>query len=331
MCETSTQSNQATLQSSQLDSLETSLHEPDANFPLAAENLADEAGISFRHSGWEPRRRRVQQAIEGMDDAKNRNARFRLCGSHAWVLESDLHPGTYRISCDKCKDRFCQPCATDRARHIASCVGQFAGTRDIRFVTLTLRFSNRTIQADVDRLYAAFVKLRRRVRWKQTQIGGIYFLEIKRRGDDDGWHVHLHVLTEGHWLCKRWLSQAWHEVTGDSFIVDIRECKSSERAAQYAAKYAGKGVHGHCYHNPDVLREAILAIRGRRLVGKWGTWSALDLNEQTREGDWQGVDTLARLIERSERGELKAAAILQALIGVESCPTNPSEHRARGP
>lgn len=331
MFETSTCATIAPSALPQLDSLETSLHEPDGFDPLGAEALPDDAGIAFRHSGWNPRRRRVQQALEGMTDAENRLARFNDCGSHAWVLESTNDPGSYRVSCNKCHDRFCHPCATDRARHIAACVGEFAAGRDIRFITLTLRFSNRTIQQDVDRLYTAFVKLRRRVRWKRTQLGGIYFIEIKRRGDDDGWHVHLHVLSEGEWLCKHWLSETWHEVTGDSFIVDIRECKSREHAAQYAAKYAGKGVHGHCYHDPAVLRQAMIAIQGRRLVGKWGTWSELNLDHETPDGEWEGVDTLAHLIERSERGDLEAATILQSLLGVEPCPTNLNEHPVRGP
>lgn len=237
----------------------------------------------------------------------------------------------YRVTCDKCKDRFCDPCAQERARHIGRCVGEFTADRDIRFITLTLRHSARTLTQDVDRLYAAFVKLRRRAKWKATQNGGVFFVEIKRRRGDETWHVHLHIIAEGMNLSKHWLSNAWHEVTGDSFIVDLSLCDDREKAAYYAAKYAGKGLHGSCYHDADVLREGVLALKGRRLVGKWGTWNELDLDQEVLDGEWNGVDTLDRLIERSKRGDLEAASILQALIGVESCPTNPSEHPARGP
>ena len=319
------------LPSFRLDRLETSLHEDPWDPALGAVGLSSDPGISFRHSGWELRRRCVVQALAGIEDAENRLARFRNCGNHAWVLESDNEPGTYRVSCDKCKDRFCDPCAAERARHIAACVAEFAHDRTIRLITLTLRKSKRTLKQDVDRLYAAFVKLRRRATWKATQAGGMYFVEIKRRRGDDGWHTHLHVLSEGAWLSKSWLSHAWNELTGDSYIVDIRLCDSGERAAQYVAKYAGKGVHGSCYHEPEVLREAMLAIKGRRLVGKWGSWGDLDLDHETPEGDWHGVDTLARLIDRSHRGELQAAQILQALIGAEPCTTSQPGHPARGP
>lgn len=245
------------------------------------------------------------------------------------MLESDAEPGVYRITCDKCKDRFCDPCSQERARHIANCVGEFAKNRTVRLITLTLRQSKRTLRADVDRLYAAFVKLRRRATWKQTQNGGMYFVEIKRRRGDDGWHTHLHILTEGTWLSKSWLSHAWNDLTGDSYIVDIRLCESGERAAEYVAKYAGKGVHGSCYHEPDTLREAMIAIKGRRLVGKWGTWSDLDLDHDPPEGEWHGVDTLTHIMEQSKRGDLKAFEIMERLTATHqpnpmprSPPTN---------
>ena len=269
--------------------------------------------------------------MEGIDDAENRLNRFEDCGSNAWVLESNDDPGVYRVSCNKCRDRFCEPCSKQRSRHIADCVADFSQDREIRFVTLTLRFSNNTIKQDVDRLYAGFIKLRRRVLWSKLQTGGIYFIEIKRRGDDKGWHVHLHILTEGLWMNKRDLSKAWHEITGDSFIVNIKPCDSREHAARYAAKYSGKGVHGRCYDNPDILRQAMEAIKGRRLVGKWGTWKDLDLNAETDAEDWHPIDKLNRLIQQSEAGDLKAAAILQALIRGTKCQTIQTEQHDHGP
>ena len=309
------------LPSSRLDRLETSLHVDPADPALGANEPITDPGIAFRHSGWEPRRRCVRLALKGIDDAENRTNRFESCGSNAWVLESDDDPGVYRITCDKCRDRFCDPCSQARARHIADCVGTFGRGRTIRLVTLTLRASKRTLKQDIDRLYAAFVKLRRRATWKQTQKGGVYFIEIKRRRSDDGWHTHLHVLTEGQWLSKSWLSHAWNEATGDSYIVDIMLCESGELAARYVAKYAGKGVHGSCYHQPEILREAMIAIKGRRLVGKWGTWKDLDLDSDPPEGEWHGVDTLERLLERSSRGDRKAMTIIQRLS--RTCEPSP--------
>lgn len=304
--------------SSRLDSLETTLHDPNMLPALGVEVHPADLIVAFRHSGWADRRRCVRSAMQRMSDTAARRDRFDNCGRNAWVLRSLDDPEIYRIACDKCKDRFCTPCASERARSIGACVGEFAEKRVIRFITLTLRQSKRGLREDVNRLYAAFVKLRRRAIWRNTQVGGVYFLEMKRRRGGDGWHTHMHILSEGQWLSKSWLSHAWQEVTGDSYIVDIRLCDSSERAAQYVAKYAGKGVHGSCYHEPLVLLEAMRALKGRRLVGKWGEWSALDLDREIPEGAWERVATLQVVLERCRRGEHESLDIMQSLGGKAS-------------
>ncbi len=319
-----------TVPPTQLDGLETTLHEPSSDPALGPEVAADDLAIPFRHSGWMDRRHCVRDALRKMDDAGSRRDRFDHCGRHAWVLRSLDDPSLYRISCDKCKDRFCTPCASERARHIAACVGDFAKDRDLRLVTLTLAQSARSVKQDLDRLYAAFVKLRRRAPWRQTQTGGVYFVEIKRRRDDDGWHTHLHVLTEGRWLSKSWLSKAWLEVTGDSYIVDIRQCKSGPDAARYVAKYAGKGVHGSCYHQPEILLDVMNALKGRRLVGKWGNWSELDLDTEAPEGTWETVGTLQVLLSLANDGDADAIAIVQHLLGTATTKSRGPPSRAEG-
>jgi len=283
----------------------------------------EDVGIIFRHSGWMPRRTCVERAIGGLDNAQNRLTRFQNCGRNCWVLRSLDEPGVYRISCDRCKDRFCGPCSQERARRVASCVGEYAKGKELRLITLTLRKSARSLSDDVDFLYKSFTRLRRRKLWKRGQHGGVYFVEIKRRRGDDGWHVHLHILSEGAYLSKSLLSKTWLEITGDSFIVDIKFCRSGEDAARYVAKYASKGVHGSCYHDADVLREAILAIKGRRLVGKYGTWKELVFDNDMLPGEWVGVDSLRRLIARSANGDAVASSILFQLKGDDPCNTEP--------
>lgn len=201
---------------------------------------------------------------------------------------------------------------------MADAVSAFAKDKELRLVTLTLRQSTKTLKQDIDRLFQSFAKLRRKKGWTNTQRGGVYFCEIKRRRADDGWHTHLHALSEGVWIDKKWLSKTWHEITGDSFIVDIRACRSAEDAARYVAKYASKGVHGSCYHDPLMLREAIMAIKGRRLVSKYGTWSDLDLKTEVSAGEWQPVDSLSRLIRRSNNGDADATRVLE-LLRSSSC------------
>lgn len=274
--------------------------------------------VAFRHSGWADRRRCVRAAMQRMSDTVARRDRFDNCGRNAWLLRSLDDPKVYRIACDKCKDRFCTPCASERARSIGASVGDYLQDRPVRFVTLTLRQSRRTLREDVDRLYAGFVKLRRRAMWRATQTGGIYFLEVKRRRGGDGWHTHMHILSEGQWLSKSWLSHAWQEVTGDSYIVDIRYCASGNMAARYVAKYAGKGVHGSCYHDPLIMLEAMKALKGRRLVGKWGSCSSLNLDREIPDGAWERIATLQVVLERCRRGDCESLGIMQSLGGKAS-------------
>lgn len=237
------------------------------------------------------------------------------------MLESVDEPGVFKIACDRCRDRFCVPCARERSRHIASRVGDFACGKELRFITLTLRHTDRTMKADIDRLYSAFVKLRRRRLWSKSQTGGIGFLEIKRSENGKGWHVHLHTIVEGRNIEQRDLSALWHKLTGDSFIVKVQWCHTPEEAAFYAAKYSGKGIHGDCYKDPKVLLAAMEAIKGRRLVAKFGTWCELDLKANTDEGEWRGVDSLRRLIQRSDGGDAVALEILSKLKGGDECIT----------
>lgn len=321
--ESHTHMTQPQLLSGRLDALETSPQTKLERCICGPEDASDDVGVDFRHSGWRQNRHRVQSAMDSLDTAEARRLRFDSCGSRAWVLQSVDEPELFKIACDRCRDRFCVPCARERSRHIASKVGDFATGKELRFITLTLRHTTRTMKEDVDRLYAGFVKLRRRRLWCKSQKGGIGFLEIKRAENGQCWHVHIHTICEGRNIEKRNLSKAWHNITGDSFIVDVKFCHSPESAAWYAAKYSGKGIHGSCYDDQEVLADAMRSIKGRRLVAKFGTWSALDLKENTDEGEWRGVDSLRRLIARSAGGDSIASAILVQLKGEAKCSTEP--------
>lgn len=330
MFEGSTLQDDPSALSYSLDALETKPQNIGTGPTLGTELPPADVGVQFRHSGWSGNRQCVDAALDGMPEEVNRLARFRSCGHNGWVMRSIEDPERYRVKCDKCRDRFCTPCATERSRLVASCVEEYGRGRQIRFITLTLRKSGRTLREDVDRLQLAFAKLRRRRIWTRSQKGGIAFIEIKRRRGDDGWHVHLHALSEGGYVSQDDLSVAWHELTGDSFIVHVKWCESAERAAFYAAKYAGKGVHGSCYHDPTVLTEAIVALKGRRLFAKWGTWHDLQIESNDEPGGWIAVDSLARLIRRRDTGDVVAGKILQSLCGEQSCDTARSPPEACG-
>lgn len=299
-----------------------------ADAPTPNDSFADpdeiDPGVLFRHSAWTPNRRCVEDVLALIPQAANRLIRFQHCGEHAWVMQSVADPQKYRLACNKCRDRFCEPCARDRARHVASCVAIFAAERDMRLITLTLRQTTATMKQDIDRLYRSFTEMRRAKEWKRTQEGGIYFCEIKRRRNDDGWHTHMHILSEGWPIDKQWLRSTWLKITGDSYIVHIRRCTDASHAAYYVAKYASKGVHGSCYKHPLMLREAMMAIKGRRLVGKYGSWAALDLKTEILTDDWLPVASLSGLLIRSNAGESFASHVLEMLRSQSCRPTERS-------
>jgi len=219
----------------------------------------------------------------------------------------------YRISCDRCRDRFCVPCASERSRIVAANVHDHIKDRTVRFITLTLRSSNAALDQCVSRLYDCFARLKRRKCWSCSQTGGAVFLEIKWSPDKQQWHPHLHIISEGKFLDVRELSMHWKCITGDSFIVDIRIVKQSKQAAQYVAKYASKGIGGAYMHDPAKLREAIKCLSGRRLLATFGDWRGLKLLEQKVEDDWECIGNLNDFLIRCRKGELGVTTILKKL------------------
>ena len=56
--------------------------------------------------------------------------------------------------------------------------------------------------------------------------GALYSFEFTY-SQEQGWHPHVHMVALAHdWIDREALSKEWHEVTGDSFIVDVRKIRS---------------------------------------------------------------------------------------------------------
>lgn len=312
-----------------LDALETTVQRPREDASLGPCDPCDDIEVIFRHSGWRQRRNRVLASFERIDPDAARNARFATCGHHAWVVQSVADPEFYRVASSTCHDRFCVPCARARGRRVASRVAELSKNRKIRLVTLTLRINEAPLSDQITRLNKCYARLRRRKIWTMSQNGGISFVEIKRRAESHTWHPHLHILTEGSYVPKATLSDAWFSITGDSMIVDIKLCKSGEDAARYVAKYASKGVHGGVENDPEMLDEAITALKGRRLYACFGNWSLPAANDDVSPDEWRTVGTLRSLIERSRSGDLACNRILDLLTGEQSCntaPRSPPDH-----
>jgi hypothetical protein len=140
---------------------------------------------------------------------------------------------------------------------------QTLGKHRLKLVTLTQK-NRGSLEGCVEDLREAWKKLRRHSPYKDIWQGGLYAVEAINKGR--GWHVHLHVLVEGGYVSQRRLARDWQELTGDSFIVDIREVEALY-GLKYTLKYLKKSptVAGHRDEYNEVLK-------GTRLVQAWGSW-----------------------------------------------------------
>lgn len=131
-------------------------------------------------------------------------------------------------------------------------------------------------------------------------IGGMQSVEVKRGSGSGMWHPHMHCV----WICdeapdESRLRDEWHEITGDSWVVDVRPFHSMESAdglnvatrdalgkdlcevVKYSLKFSDMSFSDQWYAS-QVLRKA---VRAMRLFGSFGRlWG---LKEEKLE-----VDTL---------------------------------------
>jgi hypothetical protein len=171
-------------------------------------------------------------------------------------------------------------------------------------------------------MYEKFHYLRRLKMWKEHVTGGASFLEVKRTAE--GWHVHVHVLMEGSYFPKEWLSKLWENVTRDSKIVDIRQ-PQNEDAAMYCAKYAAKGWSSETTMKTPILRDLIAGMLGRRTVLAFGSWfrhfsitklldCGMDEIDKAQAGmKWKRIDSLAEIWRRAKNSNPEAVQILCSL------------------
>ena len=266
----------------------------------------------FRHSGWLPRRAAIWASLLRTGTTQARLDRFATCGSAAYVAVGE-DSGALRITSNHCRDRQCVACGVERAARVARSLENECRGKDVRFVTLTLRHSRTPLSAQIDRIYQSLRMLRRRAWWRARVDSGVALLEV-HLGRDGMWHVHLHCLIEGRYLPQRDLGEEWHAVTGDSYIVDVRQ--TNDRTVRYVCKYIGKPVASGVCACPQKLDEAVLAMRGRRLILAWGGWAKLDLDASDVPPErWIPLGSLQQLLDDARRGDRHAMIIIGILDG----------------
>jgi len=100
--------------------------------------------------------------------------------------------------------------------------------------------------------------------------GGIWFFQLKKSDNDSQWHNHLHCLLDSRYYPQGELSKNWADVTGGSYVVDIRIIRDPGKAANDAARYAACPAD----FSKTALDDNVAvyhALHGRRLCGTFGS------------------------------------------------------------
>lgn len=324
-----------------LDPLETARGSIPASNPGDTPETQESVEFAWRHGWWKRKRETVAAAIQKLATNSEILERFQQCGANCWVMVCTTDQGRHRLMCDRCRSRWCDACGQERRRTVTKnlitqlCTRYGLATphapcKQIRFLTLTMRSAATPLKEQLDRLYSCFGRFRNRAKIKKCIKGGIAFLELTRNRQTGTWHPHLHVLFEGEFLPHALASAIWREVTGDSFIVDIRAIRSVGEAAGYVVKYATKSVNANVWADPEALAEAMVALVGKRTFNSFGTWKPLKLARPIADDlDWEPVCSLKTLMNRARSGDRDSIMLLQTLFGGNN--DEPTGSHARDP
>lgn len=112
--------------------------------------------------------------------------------------------------------------------------------------------------------------------------GAMYSYENTYNEKTKEWHPHIHMFALiDNWIDQEALSETWHEVTGDSFIVDVRRVKKDKeygysKAAAEVCKYALK--FGDL--SVENTWQAFKVLKGKRLTGSFGLLWGVNVPDQ---------------------------------------------------
>lgn len=115
-------------------------------------------------------------------------------------------------------------------------------------------------------------------------FGGVHSIEIKRGKNSGLWHPHVHMI----WLCEvppsaLQLSREWLDITGDSYIVDVREFYGESvvdgflEVFKYALKFSDMELGDNW--------EAYQLLKEKRLVDNFGLLRGVKVPEELTDED----------------------------------------------
>jgi hypothetical protein len=137
--------------------------------------------------------------------------------------------------------------------------------------------------------------------WKRRQrrrgsvldgvMGAVWSYEVKRGSGSGKWHPHLHMIA----LAEEQpdqdaLSAEWLEITGDSFIVDVRPIDQADPVSGFLEvfKYAVKFSE----QEPADTVEAFRVLKGRRLIGSAGVFLNVEMTPGLLDDESEALQEL---------------------------------------
>jgi hypothetical protein len=281
--------------------------------------------LGFRHSGWATSREKIARALRDAGTSLASQRRFAECGSKGIVCRDKNDPDSYVVVANYCRHRWCVPCGNARSAQLARVWQKYFENRSCRFITLTLKSDDSSLSDKLDRLYACYRRLQRGRLWKRCVEGSVAFLEVKLAKNSGAWHPHFHVIASGKYIPRQVLSDAWHEITGDSHIVDIRAVKDQREVGKYVTKYATKPGFATYIDRPRLMAEAIAALHGRRMMIRQGDYRGFAMKEDSDVRDLEPIISLRALLVKVAEGSPWATAVLARVMRVHSRPEKAEE------
>lgn len=206
----------------------------------------------------------------------NQANRFRDCGNkfNAFrcqdVDEHKEHQKHAILFAYYCEQRICDRCCQKRGfviqQEIIELLKQNRKSKSHKFAFLTLTKNMSRVPYLTPSVVKTFNKQVRKLLNelypKARGCGGIAVLEFGKN-----LNMHCHILVYGAYYPQSYLSKKWREITGDSFIVDIRAITDVKKASYYLTKYLSKSPR---FVNPESYAHYLNALKGVRRLHRYG-------------------------------------------------------------
>lgn len=198
-----------------------------------------------------------------------------------------------------CSDKLCPECAYKRSRKnhyvvfaILSALGLLNRAHRLRRVTLTIKNVS-SVAVGYAKLRHCFGVLQHRSIWCNAFYGrknkygkrhkgwnvrgGCGNFETTNKGR--GYHVHLHLLLDCDFMPKAQLKKIWHEITGDSYIVDVLACSGTKEAIYEISKYHFKPADVVLWSD-DMKFDFNSALHNKVLFFRFGSWRDVKISKR---------------------------------------------------